>query len=93
MTAALGVQKLHSDPGRRFVMWALTLIVYVGVLFIEMSFFIRLMFKPASVYDALLTIDRQLLVARASHSFSSELANLRERTPLRVIRRDQAANS
>lgn len=93
VTAALGVQKLHSDPGRSFVMWALTLMVYVGILFIEMSFFIRLMFKPASVYDALLTIDRQLFVARASHSFSSELANLRERTPLRVIPRDQAANS
>lgn len=95
VTAALGIRKLHEDPEQSAVMWGLTLLIYLGTLAIELSFFLRVsVFKPASVYDAILTIERQQYVAHASHEFARNLSAMREeRPPLRIIARARDANS
>lgn len=85
LTVFQGLVKLHDDPVRGVGLTFISLVVWALTMALELSFFLRLLFKPASVYDALLTIQRKLYVAAAAHDFRQQIMGFRRRAPLRVI--------
>ncbi len=85
LTVFQGLIKLHDDPVRGVGLTFITLVVWALTMALELSFFLRLLFKPASIYDALLTVQRKLYVAAAAHEFRQQIMGYRRRVPLRIV--------